>query len=134
MRTGTILRLAIAPTIPHMRFALRLSLCRPLPARNGHLLGAREGQLARGSVLGERRSGTERRAPTHAHRRDKLRVRADENIILDDSAVLVGPIVIAHYGAGADVDVLADLAVADVGKMVGLGAGADVARLDLDEV
>src|SRR5467141_35043 len=71
MRMGTMLRLAIAPTIPHMRFAFRLLLlCRPLPARNRHLLHAREGQLACRSVLGERGSCTERRAPAHAHRSD----------------------------------------------------------------
>src|SRR5438552_12378831 len=71
MRTGTMLRLAIAPTIPHMRFAFRsLLLHRPLPVRNRHLLHAGEGQLPRRGVLGERGSCTECRAPAHAHRGD----------------------------------------------------------------
>src|SRR6266853_6321434 len=135
MRTGTMLRLAIAPTIPHMRFAFRsLLLYRPLPARNRHLLHAREGQLACWSVLGEGGSRTECRAPAYAHRRDELGVRADENVVLDDGAVLVRSVVVAHDRAGADVDVSAHLAVADVGEVIRLGACAYATRLDLHEV
>src|SRR6266436_1930066 len=135
MRTGTILRLAIAPTIPHIRFAFRSTLLyRPLPARNGHLLGAGQSQLACRSVLGERGSGAERRPAPDPHRRDKLRVRADENIVLDDGAVLVRPVVVAHDRAGTDVDVAADVAVADVGEVIGFGTRAYAARLHLHEV
>src|SRR6266705_802596 len=135
MRTGTMLRLAIAPTIPHMRFAFRsLLLYRPLPVRNRHLLHAREGQLARWSVLGERGSRTEWRAPAHAHGRDELGVRADENVVLYDGAVLVRSVVVAHDRAGADVDVSAHLAVADVGEVIGLGTSAYATRLHLHEV
>src|SRR6058998_1841805 len=135
MRMGTTLRLAIAPTIPHMRFAFRLLLlCRPLPARNRHLLHAREGQLACWSVLGERGSRTERRAPAHAHRSDELGVRTYENVVLYDGAVLVRSVVVAHDRAGADVDVSAHLAVADVGEVIRLGTCAYATRLELHEV
>src|SRR5712691_6278159 len=135
MRMGTMLRLAIAPTIPHMRFAFRsLLLCRPLPARNRHLLHAREGQLACWSVLGERGSRTERRAPAHAHRSDELGVRTYENVVLYDGAVLVRSVVVAHDRAGADVHVAADLAVADVREVIGLGTCAYATRLHLHEV
>src|SRR5438093_6640552 len=135
MRMGTTLRLAIAPTIPHMRFAFRLLLlCRPLPARNRHLLHAREGQLACWSVLGERGSRTERRAPAHAHRSDELGVRTDENVVLYDGAVLVRSVVVAHDRAGADVHVAADLAAADVREVIGLGTCAYATRLHLHEV
>src|SRR6185503_4717991 len=109
MRTGTILRLAIAPTIPHMPFAFRsFLLCRPLPARDRHLLGPGDRQLARGSVLGERGARAKRRPTTDPHRRDELRVRADEYIVLDDSAVFVRSVVVAHDRAGADVHVFPD--------------------------
>ena len=47
---------------------------------------------------------------------------------------LFGAVVVAGDGAGADVDVGADLGVADIGEVVGLRALADAARLDLDEV
>src|SRR6267154_2374439 len=135
MRTGTILRLAIAPTIPHIRFAFRSTLLyRPLPAWNGHLLGAGQSQLACRSVLGERGSSAERRPAADPHRRDKLRVRADENIVLDDGAVLVRPVVVAHDRAGTNVDVAADVAIADVGEVIGLGTRAYATRLDLHEV
>src|SRR6266516_4225368 len=135
MRTGTMLRLAIAPTIPHMRFAFRsLLLFRPLPVRNRHLLHAGEGQLPRRGVLGERGSRTECRAPPHAYRRDELGVRAYENVVLDDGAVLVRSVVVAHDRTGADVDVSAHLAVADVGEVIRLGTCAYGTRLDLYEV
>src|SRR6267378_508336 len=135
MRTGTMLRLAIAPTIPHIPFAFRSFLLhRPLPARNRHLLHAGEGQLPCRGVLGERGSGAECRAPAHAHRRDELGVRAYENVVLDDGAVLVRSIVVAYDRAGADVDVPAHLAVADIGEVIGLGACAYATRLDLHEV
>src|SRR5882762_3075411 len=135
MRTGTMLRLAIAPTIPHMRFAFpSLLLHRPLPARNRHLLDARQGQLPRRGVLGERGSCAECRAPAYAHRRDELGVRADENVVLYDGAVFVRSVVVAHDRAGADVHVAADLAVADVGEVIGLGTCAYTTRLHLHEV
>src|SRR5882762_5565396 len=135
MRTGTILRLAIAPTIPHIRFAFRSTLLyRPLPAWNGHLLGAGQSQLACRSVLGERGSGPERRPAADPHRRDKLRVRADENVVLYDGSVLVRTVVVTHDRAGAYVDVSAHLAVADVGEVIRLGACAYATRLDLHEV
>src|SRR5260370_8740420 len=122
MRTGTMLRLAIAPTIPHMRFAFRsLLLYRPLPIRNRHLLHARESQLACRSVLGERGSRTERRAPAHAHRRDQLGVRTDEDVLFDDGAVLVRAVVVPHDRAAAPVHVSSSLPVAFVGEVMRLG-------------
>src|SRR2546423_6764311 len=130
-----MLRLAIAPTIPHMRFAFRSFLLhRPLPVRNRHLLHAGEGQLPRGGVLGERGSRAKGRAPAHPHRRDELGARAYENVVLDDGAVLVRSVVVAHDRAGADVDVSAHLAVADVAEVIRLGTRAYATRLHLHEV
>src|SRR2546430_1556497 len=135
MRTGTMLRLAIAPTIPHMRFAFRSFLLHwPLPVRDRHLLHAGEGQLPRWSILGKRGSRAECCTPAHSHRRDELGVRADENVVLDDGAVLVRSVVIARDRAGADVDVSSHLAVADVGEVIRLGTCAYATRLDLHEV
>src|SRR5437763_14595104 len=135
MRTGTMLPLAIAPTIPAMRFAFRCFLRhRPLPVRNRHLLHAGEGQLPRGGVLGERGSCAEGRAPAHPHRRDELCARAYENVVLDDGAGVVRAVVGAHGRAGADVDVSAHLAVADVAEVIRLGTRAYATRLHLHEV
>ena len=56
------------------------------------------------------------------------------HVVLDDGAVLVGAVVIAGDGAGADVDVAPHRGVADIGEVVGLGARRDLARLHLDEI
>src|SRR6266536_2944346 len=133
MRIGTTLRLAIAPTMPHMDSTLLL-FSGPRPPGNGRLLYPRERELSGGGVLGERGSGAERCALAHPHRGDKLGVRADGDVVLDDRAVLVRPVVVAGDRAGADVDVSSDLGVADVGEVIGFGALTDAARLDLDEV
>src|SRR5437764_15224870 len=130
MRTGTMLRLAIAPTIPHMRFAFRSFLLhRPLPVRNRHLLHPGEGQLPRGGLLGERGSRAEGRAPAHPHRRDELAARAYENVVLDDGAPLVRAGVVAHERAGADADVSVHLSGAPLADEIPRGTLAQSTRL-----
>src|SRR6185503_12550023 len=124
-------RRAAAPTMPHIALVL---LPRRLPAGQRHLLGARHRQLPGRRVLADGRAGADVRAARDAHRRDQRRVRADEAFVLDHGAVLLGAVVVAGDGAGADVDARADLGVADVGEVVGLRARTEAARLDLDEV
>ena len=63
-----------------------------------------------------------------------MRVGADECVILDHGAELVGTVVVAGDGTGTDIDAAADRGVADVGEMVGLGMVGDGRILDLDEV
>src|SRR5215510_8872421 len=112
----------------------RSLLLRTLPRGNGELSHPRDRELAGWCVLGERGPGGERRAAPYAHRRDQLGIRTDEDIVLDDRPVLVRAVIIARDRAGADVDPAADRRIADVGQVVRLRAGADLARLDLDEV
>src|SRR5882672_2480957 len=133
MRIGTTLRLATAPTIPHT-FSPLFALGRPLPPRDADLLRPGERELSGRRILRQRRAGSQGRAAADADRRHQLRVRTDEHVVLDDRAVLVRPVVIAHDGPRTDVHVPAHLAVADVAEVVGLGALADAARLDLDEI
>ena len=80
------------------------SSSRRLPARDRHLLRARDGELAGGRVLGDGRAGADVGAARDAHRRDQRRVGADEAVVLDHRAVLVRAVVVAGDGAGADVD------------------------------
>ena len=47
---------------------------------------------------------------------------------------LLNAVVIAGDRAGADIGAGADVAVADIGEVVGLGAGAEPGGLDLDEI
>src|SRR5437016_2867825 len=124
-------RRAAAPTMPHMNSAF---LSRRFPGRDRHLPGARHGELPRGRVLADGRGGADVGAARDAHRRHQRRVRADEAVVLDHRAVLCRAVVVAGDGARADVDGVADLGVANVREMVRLGAGAEAARLDLDEV
>src|SRR5262245_35872442 len=125
-------RRAAAPTMPHMDLGLLPGL--GLPARDRHLARARHGELPGGRVLADGGSRADIGAARDAHRRDQRRVRADEALVLDHGAVLRYAVVVAGDRSRADVDARAHLGVADVGEMVGLGAGADTARLDLDEV
>ena len=53
--------------------------------------------------------------------------RADERAVADHGARLVHAVVVAGDGAGADVDLLADRRVAEVGEVVGLRAALDSA-------
>jgi hypothetical protein len=48
--------------------------------------------------------------------------------------MLVNAVVIAGDGAGPDIGALADMRVADIGKMIGLGARLEGGLLHLDEI
>ena len=54
--------------------------------------------------------------------------------VFEDGRVLLEAVIVAEDGAGADVDAFADLAVAEVGEVVGLAAPAEAGLLRLDEV
>src|SRR5258708_33971119 len=124
-------RRAAAATMPHM---LGLLFRRRLPRRDGNLPRARHGQLAGGGVLVDRGPGADIGAAGDAQRRHERRVGADEAVVLDHGAVLRRAVVVAGDGAGADVDALAELGVADIGEMVRLRGGAEAAGLHLDEI
>src|SRR3546814_18614699 len=61
-------------------------------------------------------------------------VRADEVVVLEDGAMLVGAVVVAGDGASAHVYARADVGVAHVGQVVGLAVGIQHAVLDFDKV
>src|SRR5204862_7759353 len=111
-RIGTMSRRPAAPTMPHMLGLLFLRL----PRRDGNLARARHGQLTRGRVFVDGRARADIGAARDAHRRHQRRIGADEAVVLDHGAVLRRAVVVAGDGAGADVDALAELGVADIGK------------------
>ena len=90
--------------------------------------------LSSGRVLRDRRAGADRGACADLHRRHQHRARADERARADLGAPLVHAVVVAGDGAGADVHLLADRRVAEVGEVVGLGAALQLRLLHLDEV
>src|SRR5690606_22495024 len=61
-------------------------------------------------------------------------VRAAERLVADHRAVLAGTVVVAGDDSRPDVDVAADVAIADVAQVVDLGTRADPGFLGLDEV
>src|SRR5205823_3175670 len=67
-------------------------------------------------------------------RRHQRRVRTDERAGPDLGVVLVETVIVAGDGAGADVGVGANMRIPEIGNMIGLGAGLDRGRLDLDEI
>src|SRR5690606_36232242 len=64
----------------------------------------------------------------------QLAGRADERLVADHRAVLAGAVVVAGDHSRPDVDVAADVAIADVAQVVDLGTRADPGLLGLDEV
>ena len=73
-------------------------------------------------VFRDRRAGADVGALADSHRRNQLRIAADERAVLDDRLVLVLAVVVADDRARPDVDVGADRGVAEIGQMVGLRA------------
>src|SRR5262245_2571394 len=109
-------------------------LLRPLPALDGHLAAALDGELAGGRRLGDGGSGADRRALADRDRGHQHRARPDERAIADRRAMLVHAVVVAGHRPGADIHLRAHGRVAHVAEVVGLAAGADLAVLHLDEV
>src|SRR6185437_14627814 len=67
-------------------------------------------------------------------RRDQRRIRADESALADLGPVLGEAVVIAGDRSRADIRARADMRVAEISEMIGLGAIVDAGRLYLDEV
>ncbi len=101
-----------------------LSLCRS-PARLGDLAGTAEGEGVRGDLLGDAAASGDVGAVADGDRGDQGGVGADEDAVADGGLVLVDAVVVAGDDAGADVDAGTDDRVAEVGEVVGLGAGAE---------
>src|SRR5947208_869659 len=74
------------------------------------------------------------RAPADAYRRHKHRAAADECAVLDDRLVLGCAVIVARDRTRADVDLCADLRVADIAEVAGLRPTPDPRGLHLDEV
>ena len=84
--------------------------------------------------MGDHAAGRDDRAVADGDRRHQRRVGADERALADYRAEFVNAVVIAGDRAGADIGARADVAVADIGEVIGLGSGAEPGGLDLDEI
>ena len=72
-----------------------------------YLPGPAEAQLPRRHLLGDGGARAHVSPGADGHRRHQGGVAADEGPFPDDGLVLVDPVVVAGYGAAADVDVAA---------------------------
>ena len=104
------------------------------PARFDQLLAPHHSQFSVGHVAADRASRSDDRVRPDRDRGDERGVRADEGAILDDGLVLEIAVVIASDGARPDVRIRADLRIAEIGQVAGLGVFAHHGFLDLDEI
>src|SRR5258708_1612378 len=84
------------------------------PAVDVPLLPRAHRQGAGRYVVANRRAAADVSTLADRHRRDQLRVAADEGAVLDHRLILVHAVVVARDGAGADVHVLPDRRVAEI--------------------
>src|SRR6266700_3651034 len=101
------------------------------PTLDDALDGALDGERTGRDVLGDGRAGRRLRPIADGEGRNQHGIRSDDGTVPDDRAVLALPVVVDEHRAGADVDVLADLGVADVGEVRHLAAAPDARLLDL---
>ena len=73
-------------------------------------------------------------AVAHGDRRDQIRVAADEGVVADGGAVLFCTVVVDRDRSAAEIDVLSDVTVADIGQMRDLRPVVDDRVLELDKV
>src|SRR3954468_22928581 len=97
------------------------------------LLGTCHSQRVGRDVVGDHRPRRSPGAVADRDRRDEDIMRAGVDVSSDRRSLLAGAVVVGGDGAGADVRVLADLGVADVGQVGHLGALSDHRVLDLDK-
>src|SRR3954447_4414414 len=124
----------MTPTMPHI---LRLLLAGPERRRAAglvYLLRAPERHRVRRDVARHHAARRDERAVPEPDRRDQHRGGPYEHTCADCCLKLVKAVIIAGDRAGADVRLRADLAVAEIAQVVGLGAPPDPGRLHLDEV
>ncbi len=125
--------LCLKPTAFY-RVLLALSFNRALPAGHRNLLAARYSELAGRGIFGDRTACAYRATCSDRHWRNKLCIGTDKYVILYNCAVFVGAVVVASDSAGADVDLVPEAAVAQISKVIGLGAISHLRRFDFDEI
>src|SRR5690606_6723186 len=104
------------------------------PARLHQLLGTDHTQFACRYIAADCASGSNNGIGADTDRGDQRAVRADEGALADYRLVLEIAVVVAGDRARADVRPGADLGIAEVAQVTGLGAFTQHRVLDLDEV
>src|SRR5471030_177945 len=94
-------------------------LQRALPFWLMYLRHAAQQQPVVRNVTGYRRASSDRHVITDSNGRDKLGIRSDENIIADNRFMFIHTVVVAGNGTRADVDVIANVRIAEVREVPG---------------
>src|ERR1022692_4203637 len=114
--------------------SLQLGTALGRPAFFDDLLAAPQRQCIGRNILRDARSRPNVGALSDANRRNQGGIASNERAVFNHGAVLVHAIVIAGDGARPDVDAFANLGVAKIGEVVGLGTFAQPRLLGLHEV
>src|SRR5699024_66158 len=86
------------------------------------LLCPRYSQCIGWCITSQCSSGPNGRPCSHSHRRHQLRIRTNKCVVLDDGQMLVSTIIIAGDSPSTDIDALANMSVAQIAQMTGLGS------------
>ena len=113
---GTFLPLCIRPTFFH------------------DLFGPADGEGIWGNIVRDAGGGAYICAFAYADWGDQSRVASDERSIFNHCFMFVYSVIVAGDGAGSNVYSFSDLAVSQVGQVVGLGAFPHFYFLRLDEI
>lgn len=86
---------------------------------------AAQHQFVIGDITCDGGAGGDSDAVAYRNRGHQLGIRADKDIVANNRFVFVRAIVVAGDGARADIDVITDLRIAQIGQMTRLGAFAE---------
>ena len=117
-----------------LRARLLRGFLRALPAADGRLPRACDGQFPGRRIGADGRAGADGGVLADRYGRDQGAVRADKSAVLNDGTMFVRAVVVAGDRAGADVDCRTDGRIADIAQVIRLRIVADYRVLHLDEV
>ena len=85
-------------------------------------------------MLGNRRTGTDRRTGPDLNRRHEFDTGPNESTVTDKSPMLVSPVIITDDRPGTNVHGRADCGVTDIGQVIDLTANANRTLLYFDKI
>src|SRR6266404_1544175 len=128
------LRFLCSRLLPWFLFGRQFAPALRGPACFISLTAARDSQGIRWDVFGDRGTRRDIRPIADSNRRNQRGIASDKNFVADVRRKFVEAVVVAGNRTSADVCFRADLRIAEIGEVHRLGAFADSALLQLDEI
>src|SRR6266403_6329837 len=128
------LRFLCSRLLPWFLFGRQFAPALRGPACFISLTAARDSQGIRWDVFGDRGTRRDIRPIADSNRRNQRGIASDKNFVADVRRKFVEAVVVAGNRTSADVCFRADLRNAEIGEVHRLGAFADSALLQLDEI